>query len=84
MKSPACVVVTAAPGVLLSVRSPLEVLVTSGAEVEIPDTSQTVISTWVGESSNVGVTTVALGFEFTAYQISDEPLPSAAFAPAET
>ena len=45
MKSPACVVVTAGPGVLLRVTLPLEMLVTSGGKVEIPNTSQTVIST---------------------------------------
>ena len=43
IKSPACVVVTAGPGMLLSVTLPLEMLVASGLELETPDTSHTVI-----------------------------------------
>ena len=41
MKSFACVVVTAGPGVLLEMN-PLEILVASGDTVEVPDTSQVV------------------------------------------
>jgi hypothetical protein len=83
MKSPALVVVTAGPGVLLRTTRPLEMLVAFGDELETPNTSQAVICTRVGEPTNVGVTTVAPGFEFTAYQISVDPALIVALAPAE-
>jgi hypothetical protein len=83
-KSPACVVVTAAPGVLLEVTCPMAVFVESGGRDKTPDTSQTEISTEVGALTKVGVTTVAPATEFSAYQISTEATPLAARAPAET
>lgn len=84
IKSPTWVVVTAAPGVLLRVTVPEAVLSASGAKAKTPDTSQDVISTLVGEPTNVGVITVAPELEFIAYQISDVLLPLTHIAPAET
>src|SRR5947209_7701492 len=83
MKSPECVVVTGAPGMVVLTMLPKELLTASGLEVEIPETSQDVISTCVGEPAKVGVMTVAPGMEFTANQVSTESGPIAARAPAE-
>jgi len=84
MKSPTCEVVTGAPGVLLKVRFPVTILAASGRADEIPDTSQTAIIVAVGAVANVGVTTVAPAFEFTAYQISVDQILEAPLAPPET
>ncbi len=84
IKSPVCVVVTAGPEVLLRVTVPLAVFVASGAADKIPDTSQVVISTCVGEPTKLGVTTVAPATELSAYQISTEAEPVVGLAPAET
>jgi len=84
IKSPTCEVVTAAPGVLLAVRFPVVTLVASRGEAASPDTSQTAIMIEVGAVANVGVTTVAPDFEFTAYQISVDHMPEEPLARAET
>src|SRR5580692_1947543 len=83
-KSPATVVVTTGPATLLETTSPLAMLDASGTEVETPDTSHSVISTWVGEPTNVGVMAVAPDAESTAYQISVAKLLTLALAPPET
>lgn len=83
IKSPTWEVVIAAPGVLLRVRFPVEVLPASGVAAESPETSQAAIMTEEAGLVNVGVTTVAPAFELTAYQISVDHMPKVPRAPAE-
>ena len=83
-KSPAFVVVTAGPGVLLRVMVPEAVFAASRGMDKTPETSQIAISIEVGALTKLGVTTVAPAAEFWAYQISTEFEPLTALALAET